>query len=60
MLTALEQWVEQGKAPDTIPAARVVNGKTERTRPLCPYPTVASWSGHGSSDEAGNFSCKAP
>jgi len=60
MLTALEQWVEQGKAPDTIPAARVVNGKTERTRPLCPYPQVAKWSGHGSSDEAANFSCKAP
>ena len=60
MLSALEQWVEQGKAPDTIPAARVVNGKTERTRPLCPYPAVATWSGHGSPDDAANFSCKAP
>ena len=60
MLTALEQWVEQGKAPDSIPASRVVSGKTERTRPLCPYPQVAAWSGHGSSDDAANFSCKAP
>jgi feruloyl esterase len=60
MLTALEQWVEQGKAPNSISASRVVNGKTERTRPLCPYPQVAKWSGHGSSDDAANFSCKAP
>jgi feruloyl esterase len=59
MLTSLEQWVEGGKAPASIPASRVVNGKTERTRPLCPYPQVATYSGHGSTDEAANFACKA-
>ena len=37
MLAALEQWVEQGKAPDRIKASRVRNGQTDRTRPLCPY-----------------------
>jgi len=60
MLSALEQWVENGKAPDSISASRVVNGKTERTRPLCPFPQVARFSGHGSTDDAANFSCKAP
>jgi len=60
MLSALEQWVENGKAPDSVSASRVVNGKTERTRPLCPFPQVARYSGHGSTDDAANFACKAP
>ena len=34
-LTALEQWVENGKAPDMIPASHTRDGKVDRTRPLC-------------------------
>ncbi len=60
MLSALQQWVENGKAPDRIDAARVRNGITDRTRPLCPYPQVAVYRGTGSTDEAANFSCKLP
>ena len=33
-------------------------GKVDRTRPLCPYPQVASYKGTGSTDEAANFVCK--
>jgi feruloyl esterase len=58
MLSALEQWVEKGKAPDQIPASRVSDGRVDRTRPLCPYPQVASYKGSGSTDEAANFVCK--
>jgi feruloyl esterase len=58
MLAALEQWVEQGKAPDRVEASRVRNGQTDRTRPLCPYPQVASYKGSGSTDETANFVCK--
>jgi feruloyl esterase len=58
MLAALEQWVEQGKAPDAIPASRVTDGRVDRTRPLCPYPQVATYKGTGSTDEAANFACK--
>ncbi|MCX6624576.1 MAG: tannase/feruloyl esterase family alpha/beta hydrolase [Acidobacteria bacterium] len=36
-LTPLIRWVEQGQAPEQILAAREVDGKTVRTRPLCPY-----------------------
>jgi feruloyl esterase len=60
MLTALEQWVEQGKAPDQIIASRSVKGVVDRTRPLCPYPQVAAYKGSGSTDDAANFVCKAP
>lgn len=59
MLTALEQWKEQGKAPDQIIASHSTGGKVDRTRPLCPYPQVAKYKGTGSTDEAANFACVA-
>jgi feruloyl esterase len=58
-VTALEQWVEKGVAPDKLIASHVTNGKVDRTRPLCLYPMVARWKAAGSSDEAANFSCVA-
>lgn len=58
MIAALEQWVEQGTAPARIPASRVRDGAVDRTRPLCPYPQVASYTGRGSTDEAQNFVCR--
>jgi feruloyl esterase len=60
MLSAVEQWVEKGKAPDQIPASRTRNGQVDRTRPLCPYPQVAQYKGSGSIDDAANFACKMP
>ena len=59
-LAALEPWVEQQVAPDTMIAAQIVQGATRRTRPLCVYPQVAKWNGTGSPDEAASFSCKQP
>jgi feruloyl esterase len=58
-LSALEQWVEHGTAPGQLVASLVRDGKVVRTRPLCPYPEVAVYSGTGSTDDAGSFSCKA-
>jgi feruloyl esterase len=58
-LTALEQWIEKGVAPDKMIASHIVNGKVDRTRPLCLYPQVARWKGTGSTDEAANFTCVA-
>lgn len=52
-------WVEKGTAPDAIPASHSTNGRVDRTRPLCAYPAVAKYSGHGSVDDAANFSCVA-
>ena len=60
MLTALEAWVEQGTAPDRIVASRSRDGAVERTRPLCPYPQVAVYTGTGSTDDAENFVCRIP
>ncbi len=57
MMTALEAWVEHGRAPDRIVASRVTDGKVVRTRPLCPYPEVAVYTGSGSTDAAESFVC---
>ena len=54
----LEQWVEQGKAPDQIVASHSKQGTVDRTRPLCPYPQMATYKGSGSIDEASSFVCK--
>ena len=59
-VTALEQWVEKGVAPETLVASHSTAGKVDRTRPLCAYPKVARYKGTGSIDEAVNFTCVAP
>jgi feruloyl esterase len=58
MLAALEQWVENGKAPDQIIASHRTNAVVDKTRPLCPYPQVATYKGSGSTNDAANFVCK--
>jgi feruloyl esterase len=57
-VTALEQWVEKGTKPAQIVASHMANGVVDRTRPLCPYPQVASFTGSGSIDEAASFVCR--
>ncbi|MGQ0683043.1 tannase/feruloyl esterase family alpha/beta hydrolase [Bradyrhizobium sp.] len=64
-LTALTDWVEKGKAPDQIiasinPANKEIpaSWSPARTRPLCPYPTYAAFSGSGSIEDATSFVCK--
>lgn len=59
-MTAIINWVEKDKAPESMTASRVVNNQVVRTRPLCPYPKVARYSGSGSIDDAANFRCEAP
>jgi feruloyl esterase len=59
-VSALEAWVEQGKAPEKIVASHSSGGKVDRTRPLCPYPQQATYTGSGSIDAAESFVCKAP
>jgi feruloyl esterase len=58
---ALEAWVEQSQPPAQIIATRYDSaGGVVRTRPLCPYPSVATYKGTGSTDDAANFTCVKP
>ncbi len=55
----IERWREAGQAPQAIIASHVTGTTVDMTRPLCPYPQVAVYSGVGSTNDAANFSCKA-
>jgi feruloyl esterase len=57
---ALEAWVERGVAPDSIVATHLTNGVPDRTRPLCPYPKVATYKGSGDINRVESFTCTAP
>jgi feruloyl esterase len=59
-LDVISDWVEKGNAPDEIVATHAIPGKADSTRPLCPYPQIAKYSGTGSVEEAQNFVCAKP
>jgi feruloyl esterase len=59
-MTAIQDWVEHGKAPEVMIASHAANGTVDRTRPLCAYPKVAKYKGSGSTDDAANFTCALP
>jgi feruloyl esterase len=58
-MKVMETWLEQGKKPAQIVASHSTNGQVDKTRPLCPYPTVAKYKGSGSITDAANFYCAA-
>jgi feruloyl esterase len=57
MLPALENWVENGQAPDSVLGTNTASGLT---RPLCAYPNVATYDGVGNPAKASSFSCVKP
>ena len=62
MFSALERWVEHGKAPKAIIASKHANpsqpsSSVEMTRPLCPYPEAAKYKASGNPNEAASFAC---
>ena len=59
-VAAIDQWVESGTKPQSIPASHMTGSVADRTRPLCAYPAIAHYIGSGSTDEARNFRCQAP
>ena len=54
-LTALELWVEKGKAPEKLIVSRLSHGMVERSRPVFPYPMQARYSGTGDPTRAASF-----
>ena len=59
-MDALTVWVEKNQAPERILVVRKTNGQIDRSRPLCPYPQVANYTGSGDTNEAANFVCQVP
>jgi len=58
MLTAVVDWVENGKAPDSVIATGA--SMPGVSRPLCPHPQHPHYTGSGDSNDAANFECRAP
>lgn len=58
MLSEIDIWASEGKAPDRIIASRLPN-QEPMTRPICPYPKVPVYKGSGSTDDAANFVCES-
>jgi Tannase and feruloyl esterase len=57
-LPALEKWVEDGVAPESIVMTKTDDdGKTEWTRPVCVYPQVATYKGSGDLKDAASWIC---
>ena len=58
---ALEAWVETGKAPEKIVASEtgILTANRKVTRPLCPYPQAAAYSGSGNRRNATSWICAA-
>jgi feruloyl esterase len=54
-LTLLENWVENGQAPDVLMARRVTNGLVERSRPVYPFPILARYRSTGDPKQAASF-----
>jgi len=63
VFTALEQWVEDDKAPGTLIATKFNDNDPAKpvamTRPLCVYPAESKYTG-GDSNDAKSFVCTAP
>jgi feruloyl esterase len=62
--TAMEDWVEKGKAPDSIVATKYKGDDPKNgalmSRPICAYPLQAKWNQKGDWHDGHNFSCVKP
>lgn len=58
-LAAVVNWVERGQAPTSIlgTVTDPTTGVVTLSRPLCAYPLVARYTGHGAISQAQNFTC---
>jgi len=56
MLSAVVEWVENDRAPDSVVATGAAF--PGRSRPLCPHPQHAAYKGTGNPEDAANFQCR--
>jgi hypothetical protein len=57
-LAVIDGWASGGAAPDRLIATRPPGpAQAPMTRPLCPFPLVSRYKGHGPPDQADSFTC---
>jgi feruloyl esterase len=57
LISALDNWVEKGEAPKSIPAK---NDRTGDERPLCAWPALPYYKGTGDPKKLQSFECRGP
>ncbi|HEX4096698.1 MAG TPA: tannase/feruloyl esterase family alpha/beta hydrolase [Caulobacteraceae bacterium] len=54
-LSAIDKWSTTGKPPQVMEATKTNN---PISRPICPYPTVATYKGRGDPNDTSSYVCK--
>lgn len=65
LIVALDRWVETGRAPETVVAAKGPSGRGVDAQPpigpgrrlICAYPRIARYDGKGDPNRAESYSC---
>ena len=58
-LSALEKWIEDDVAPDSLMTTKTgQDGKILWTQPVCPHPQKAQYTGAGDVNDGANYRCK--
>ena len=57
-LGLIEQWQENGKAPDQLIVSHFKDGMEVGTRLVCQYPQIAMYKAGGSPEDPTSYSCK--
>jgi hypothetical protein len=56
--TAIDDWVERGRAPDRLLARKIQDGTVTNARPLCAYPRRSMYNGTGATTSAESYVCR--
>jgi feruloyl esterase len=56
LLGAITDWVEKSQAPDRVIATG--SAAPGESRPLCPFPAFARYTGQGDARDASNYECR--
>ena len=57
-LTLIEQWKENGKAPDQLVVSHFKEGMEVGKRLVCQYPQIAMYKGVGNQEDPASYTCK--
>ena len=57
-LGLVEQWKENGKAPDQLIVSHFKDGLDVGKRLVCQYPQIAMYKGGGNQEDPGSYTCK--
>ena len=57
-LGLIEQWKENGKAPDQLIVSHFKDGMEVGKRLVCQYPQIAMYKGSGNQEDSASYSCK--